>query len=132
MKLKHDCVRYVLLSLEAQGIGMFHCGVELSQMLPELVNDQYSEDDITYTFLQLLDGEYINARYDKYASGFSLMVFDITWSGHELLDSIRDDEVWNQTKKATSTLKSVSIGVLKNVATAVLTGIIKQNTGLPL
>lgn len=128
MKLKHDCVRYVLLSLEAQGIGMLHYGAELSQMLPELVNDQYSEDDITYTFLQLLDGKYINARYDKYASGFSLMVFDITWSGHEFLD----DEVWNQTKKATSTLKSVSIGVLKNVATAVLTGIIKQNTGLPL
>ncbi|MCC4455320.1 DUF2513 domain-containing protein, partial [Limosilactobacillus reuteri] len=68
----------------------------------------------------------------QYVSGFSLIVFDITWKGHELLDSIRDDEVWKQTKKATSTLKSVSIGVLKNVASAVLTGIIKQKTGLPL
>lgn len=132
MKLKHDCVRYVLLTLEAQGIGMLHNGVDLSQMLPELVDDQYSEDDITYTLLQLLDGKYINAKYDKYALGFSLIVFDITWQGHELLDSIRDDEVWRQTKKATSTLKSVSIGVLKNVASAVLTGIIKKNTGLPL
>ena len=131
MKLKHDCVRYVLLSLEAQGIGMLQ-GVQLSQILPKLVNDQYSEDDITYTFLQLLDGGYINANYEKYVSGCSLIVFDITWKGHELLDSIRDDEVWKQTKKATSTLKSVSIGVLKNVASAVLTGIIKQKTGLPL
>ncbi|MCC4456499.1 DUF2513 domain-containing protein [Limosilactobacillus reuteri] len=64
MKLKHDCVRYVLLSLEAQGIGMLQ-GVQLSQILPKLVNDQYSEDDITYTFLQLLDGGYINANYEK-------------------------------------------------------------------
>lgn len=131
MKLKHDCVRYVLLSLEAQGIGMLQ-GVQLSQILPKLVNDQYSEDDITYTFLQLLDGGYIKANYEKYMSGFLLTIFDITWKGHELLDSIRDDEVWKQTKKATSTLKSVSIGVLKNVASAVLTGIIKKNTGLPL
>ena len=69
MKLKHDCVRYVLLSLEAQGIGMLQ-GVQLSQILPKLVNDQYSEDDITYTFLQLLDGGYINANYEKYVSGF--------------------------------------------------------------
>ncbi|WP_432226906.1 DUF2513 domain-containing protein [Limosilactobacillus fermentum] len=132
MKLKHDCVRYVLLTLEAQGLDMLHSGVELSQLLPEMVNSRYSEDDITYTLLQLLDGKYINADYQKYALGFSLIVFDITWSGHELLDSIRDDEVWNQTKKVTSSIKSVSIGVLKNVATAVLTGIIKQKTGLPL
>lgn len=67
MKLKHDCVRYVLLTLEAQGLGMLHSGVELSQLLPEMVNSRYSEDDITYTLLQLLDGKYINADYQKYA-----------------------------------------------------------------
>ncbi|WP_288638876.1 DUF2513 domain-containing protein [uncultured Lentilactobacillus sp.] len=132
MKLKQDCVRYVLLALEEQDLAMFHSGASLSSILNVLTNDKYSRDDISYTLLQLSDGQYINANVNKYVGGFDITVFNITWSGHELLDSIRDDEVWRQTKKATSNLKSVSLGVLKNVATAVLTGIIKQSTGLPI
>ncbi|WP_394810140.1 DUF2513 domain-containing protein [Lactiplantibacillus plantarum] len=56
----------------------------------------------------------------------------ITWSGHELLDDIRDTEVWRKTKDVTSSFSSISVSILKNVATAVITGIIKQKTGLPL
>lgn len=132
MKLKQDCVRYVLLSLEAQGIGMLNQGAQGSDIVKQLSNEKFSADDITYTLWQLADGKFINANCDRYAMGVSIIVFDITWQGHDLLDSIRDDKVWSQTKKATSSLKSVSIGVLKNVATAVLSGMIKQATGLPI
>lgn len=132
MKLKQDCVRYVLLSLEAQGIGMLNQGAQGSDIVKQLSNEKFSADDITYTLWQLADGKFIKANCDRYAMGVSIIVFDITWQGHELLDSIRDDKVWSQTKKATSSLKSVSIGVLKNVATAVLSGMIKQATGLPI
>lgn len=132
MKLKQDCVRYVLLALEAQGIGMLNQGAQGSDIVKQLPNDNFSADDITYTLWQLADGKFVKASCDKYATGISIIVFDITWQGHELLDSIRDDKVWSQTKKATSSLKSVSISVLKNVATAVLNGMIKQATGLPI
>lgn len=132
MKLKQDCVRYVLLSLEAQGINMLNQGLQGSDIVKQLSNENFSADDITYTLWQLADGKFIKANCEKYVMGVSILVFDITWQGHELLDSIRDDKVWDQTKKATSSLKSVSIGVLKNVATAVLSGMIKQATGLPI
>lgn len=132
MKLKQDCVRYVLLALEAQEIGMLNQGAQGSDIVKQLSNEEFSADDITYTLWQLADGKFIKANRDRYAMGVSIIVFDITWQGHELLDSIRDDKVWSQTKKATSSLESVSIGVLKNVATAVLSGMIKQATGLPI
>ena len=132
MKLKQDCVRYVLLALEAQEIGMLTQGAQGSDIVKQLSNEEFSADDITYTLWQLADGKFIKANRDRYVMGFSIIVFYIKWQGHELLDSIRDDKVWSQTKKATSSLKSVSIGVLKNVATAVLSGMIKQATGLPI
>ena len=132
MKLKQDCVRYVLLALEAQELGMLSQGAQGSEIAKQLANDKFSVDDITYTLWQLADGKFIKATCDKYVMGLSIIVYDITWQGHELLDSIRDDAVWSQTKKATSSLKSVSIGVLKNVASAFLTGMIKQATGLPI
>ena len=132
MKLKQDCVRYVLLSLEKQQLQMLYQGFTDSQIANVIANETFDKNDIVYTLYQLNSGGFISAKPFINKMVRQLTVYDITWSGHELLDSIRDDEVWKQTKKATNTLKSVSIGVLKSVATTVLTGIIKKNTGLPL
>lgn len=111
---------------------MLYQGFTDSQIANVIANETFDKNDIVYTFYQLYSGGFISAKPFINKMVRQLTVYDITWSGHELLDSIRDDEVWKQTKKATNTLKSVSIGVLKSVATTVLTGIIKKNTGLPL
>mgnify|MGYP004470054241 CR=1 FL=1 len=130
MKLKQDCVRYVLLSLEDQNFKMTQRPVQGMEIANVLQNENYSVEDIRYTLLQLYDGGFLIARPLQTKLATDVVVSDISWKGHELLDSIRDDEVWKQTKKATSGLKSVSIGILSNVASTVLTGIIKQQTGL--
>ena len=62
MKLKQECVRYVLLSLEEQGFEMTQQGAQLPDIQSALANDHFSNDDISYTLLQLMDGKYINAR----------------------------------------------------------------------
>lgn len=130
MKLKQDCVRYVLLSLEDQGFGMTRHPVPDSEIANVLSNDTFTSEDILYTLLLLSNGGYILAKPQSQKLNLGLLVSSLSWSGHELLDSIRDDEVWKQTKEATSGLKSVSISILSNVASAVLTGIIKKQTGL--
>lgn len=132
MELKQDCVRYVLLSLEDQGFGMTRHPVTDTEIADKLFNDIYSKDDIFYTLMLLDNGGFIIAKPMSQKLSLGLLVSSLSWSGHELLDSIRDEEVWTQTRKATSGLKSVSIGILKNVSSAVLTAIIKQQTGLPL
>lgn len=48
------------------------------------------------------------------------MAKDLTWNGHEFLDSIRNDKVWNKTKKAIKSkgfeLGNVPIDILKECA----------------
>ncbi|CUS26106.1 hypothetical protein FC70_GL000498 [Paucilactobacillus oligofermentans DSM 15707 = LMG 22743] len=53
----------------------------------------------------------------------------ITWDGHEFLDTIRDPEVWSNTKKILSHLESVSISTVSNIGTGVLNHIIDKQMG---
>lgn len=40
----------------------------------------------------------------------------ITWSGHEFLDSVRDDEVWRRTKDGALAVKGFSADLLLDLA----------------
>lgn len=130
MKLKQDCVRYVLLALEAQGIGMLNQGAQGSDIVKQLSNDNFSADDITYTLWQLADGKFIKASCDKYATGISIIVFDITWQGHEFLDNIRDPKVWSKTKSITNKFASVSVSFVSSVASQVIAKLIEDTMHL--
>ncbi|WP_407634481.1 DUF2513 domain-containing protein [Lactiplantibacillus plantarum] len=132
MQLKQDCVRYVLLELEEQKFNMIIFGANDTDIATKLADDRFSTDDIRYTLFELFSGGFITAEITKFKTDYLLRVTSITWSGHELLDDIRDTEVWRKTKDVTSSFSSISVSILKNVATAVITGIIKQKTGLPL
>ncbi len=62
----------------------------------------------------------------SYSYGYAL-----TWEGHELLDAIRDDEVWRKTKAGATKVGSWSVGLLAEMAK----GYIKlkaQEAGLPI
>ena len=131
MKLKQDCVRYVLLNLEAQKIELTFNGASADQICSVLANDKFSEDDIYYTLYQLWDGKFIDATVTKVKLGhWPMTVRSLTWKGHELLDNIRDDVVWKKTKEATKSFSSVSLNILSSVAANVLTGLVKQASGL--
>ena len=46
----------------------------------------------------------------------------ITFEGHQYLDSIRSDKVWNKIKKKLSTEGvSLTLQIVKNVATSIIT-----------
>jgi hypothetical protein len=51
---------------------------------------------------------------------------DITPSGREFLDNVRDNEVWTKTKKKLSTFGSVAVPVMSEIAAS----IIKKLAGL--
>ncbi|MDI9247117.1 DUF2513 domain-containing protein [Stenotrophomonas sp. RS-48] len=47
------------------------------------------------------------------------LAFRLTPEGHDFIDTIRDETIWNKTKQKVATVGgSVSIGVLKEIATA--------------
>ncbi|MCK8626269.1 DUF2513 domain-containing protein [Apilactobacillus kunkeei] len=133
MKLNHDCTRECLLFLEQE--------LELNQSIDpvDVINSlNYTEDITSYALQKLREANYIvggvNISYDFYGNGSieNTPIKDITWEGHEYLNTVRDNRVWKKTKDITSSLKSVSLSMMKTVATQVLVGILKDVSGLPL
>jgi len=51
----------------------------------------------------------------------------LTWEGHEFLDDIRDQGIWNKTKERLKDIPSASIPVIVEIAKAE----IKKRLGLP-
>ncbi|WP_197529076.1 DUF2513 domain-containing protein [Aeoliella mucimassa] len=51
----------------------------------------------------------------------------MTWAGHDFLDSIRSNEVWNDTKKS---IANAGVGVTLAIITELAKTCIKQKLGL--
>lgn len=123
MRLKPECVRDVLLAMEA-------CSIDECLPYPELCNrlPQYSQDDIRYTCLKLMEAQYINGLTTKTLSDplpRILVVNDITYSGHEFLNTVRPEPVWKKTKSAIEKFGGASLPIIldvaKNIATTLIT-----------
>ncbi|MFZ8332211.1 DUF2513 domain-containing protein [Staphylococcus aureus] len=112
MKLKHDCIREVLLVIESD--------LKLNNVLDneDLENTikNFSCEDIEYTVKQLTGAGYIDAEF--YMEGY--FVKHMNFSGHNLLDDVRDVEVWRETKAKASKVSSVSIPIIQQIASSVV------------
>lgn len=125
MKLNHDCIRDVLKHVEND----LHF-TEMKQSLA-LSIDGYSHDEVTYTLMLLVDSGYIIGDIRKYNDGaVNVLYKHLTMKGHELLDNIRDDNVWKTTKEKLSKISSVSIGIINDVAAQVISNILSKQLGL--
>lgn len=60
---------------------------------------------------------YPNGQYDYYG------VFDITFPGHQFLETIRENRVWNKTKGILGKVGSSSFSLISQIATSLLTDI---------
>lgn len=87
-----------------------------------------TKDEIVYTLDKLIEAGYIKGVIKKSDMDFNpkliATISSITWQGHEYLDNIRDDIVWNKTKKAFSKFTSASLSVVNKIATQVITSMI--------
>ena len=119
MKLNLDCMRDVMLALEQFEYGQPIHHKEIEKILSHL----YPEEDVQYSLLKLSEADYIRAQiFDE--SGFCLQVdiiFDITYTGHEFLNSVRPKSVWQKISHliGKTGIESLSIanGIAKTIAT---------------
>lgn len=125
MKLNHNCVRDLMLFIEDN----LEYGYRL--YVNELNLGDYNQQTIVYSADKLYEAGYINALI-KTTIGSDLPqieVKSITWEGHQFLDNIRDNKVWENTKNILSKFSSVSIGIISNVASQVISNLIKSQLG---
>ena len=127
MKFDPNCVREILLTLEDQPYG-----VHLSVPTLAASIKNFSEDEISYCCLKLAEADYIDiSTVDMVGSlvpGIK-SVNDITFYGHEFLNNIRDDKKKKNVKSIGSQIGSTSISSLSQIATSVLSELIRHHFG---
>lgn len=140
MKLNKDCIRKVLIYIEE------HCVYQTNKFgdktmhnvnLYELTHAEefcsIHEDDIRYTIVKLLEGGYIKGSLIPKNSGVNFDIANIsqlTLRGHDLLDNIKPDPVWDKTKNVLQKVGDFSLNIMSQVAGETMAAYTKSMMGL--
>lgn len=121
MKLNHECVRSILLTVE-------ECDNPNQKFSPEILKnsnrfDEFETEEIRYAIQKLFEAGFVNVMrvQDPAVIGGEYFVDSITWSGHEFLDNIRNESAWNQVMEA---LKENSISASLSIVGKFVSGIV--------
>ena len=127
MRLNSDCVRDILLTVEDvvdfdNGLTYEKNSHSFERLLP------YPHDELIYHIHQCkLANLIIGVSY--YDGGDYLIIQDLSPKGHEFLENIRSENIWNHTKLVAGKVGSYSLNSLTTIATGVLTQLISQQLG---
>ena len=92
MKRDMELVRKILLATEA------HDNPNVTFRIENVLTEE-AEDQLMYHAKILVEAGMLNARVSSSAGSLYVTINGLTWQGHEFLDAIRDETVWNQTKE---------------------------------
>lgn len=131
MKLNPDCVRDTLLYLEET--LTINCrednfnSITLHQLTEEMIDkyNKYTEDDIWYTIYNLKEIHFIEGRISE-AGKYKMMFCDIeniTWNGHQFLNTIRPETIWEATKSKAKQIGGMSMHGLSVVSMSIMQGL---------
>jgi DNA-binding transcriptional ArsR family regulator len=118
-----DLVRNILITIEADATET------LGHL--ELVIEGRSDEEIAYHLTLLSEAGLVDARVQHFMGGGSAhLAHRLTWQGHEFLDSVRDPEIWRQTKEGAKKAGASTIEMIWQIAKAIMKAEIKKRTGL--
>lgn len=120
MKLDMECVRSVLLELEELPLG-YYMPEDFSKSIKE-----YGENSVLYALAKLHEADYIHANIgrDMNAQYEFFGIYDITFSGHQFLEKIRDNRVWEKTKTIAGSVGSWAVDIIAQIATGIITELV--------
>lgn len=127
MKLNPDCIRDILLCIES--LDNVHYQMRFDdETIPELLPD-YSLDEVYYHLRQCDLNNFLYKASHSLQGEWTVM--DLTPKAHEFLANIREDTIWNDVKSVSSKIGSKSISTLTQIASGVVTALIKAQLNLP-
>ena len=127
MKIDLQYIKDFLQKCEDSETATFN----LLQILPDIGDYDRNQDEILFFHLNLLleigliENRFPAELYNKISGGkYNLQSHDLrlTYQGHEFLDSLKNDTVWNEVKDKG---KKASLGTIILIAKTMLTEIIK-------
>ena len=122
IKLNLDCLRDTLIVIEenhhifVDDDGYIEKGtLWIDDLCSKL--SSYVKEDIFYAIFNLEQAGYINASINWIGSCVQDCAINyMTYSGHEFLDKIRDDNRWHRVKTGLSVIRDFSLSAISSVA----------------
>jgi hypothetical protein len=124
MKRDWDVIREILIRLE-EATSEDDC-LRLSSFPPERAHE------ISYHAELLMEADLINGQMSKTLGPgpYDFFAEKLTWNGHEFLDAIRSDTIWQKTKNSfLSKGLSITFDLVKSVAVEVASAYLKTSAG---
>lgn len=127
MQREMDLIRLLLLKLEgmeqdAGSVGMY--------AYSELAIDGYTSDQVLYHLDLLLEAGLIDQGGNGAMSEF--MFKRLTWAGHDFVDSVRDDDVWQKSRKGALAAGGWSLELISDLAKGFIRKKASELTGVEL
>jgi len=114
MKLDYDCVRNLMLTIES--LGYREC-INIDNLTQYPLLKDYAQEQIYYTLERIVEAGFVPNKYLFEATdGIGGAIYELTWQGHQYLDTIRDDGIWRKVKDKVQPLKSVPFQELLRLA----------------
>lgn len=145
MKRDMELVRAILLDLEGREPDLSRkddFGYDREKVAADIGT---GIESLNYHLALLFEGQLIDGwalRGQTHPAGkalrldsdyvFHVVPRNLTWEGHEFLESVRDTEIWNKTKGAASSIGSFGLDTLKELAKGFIKTKIKDHTGVDL
>ncbi|MER9526648.1 DUF2513 domain-containing protein [Mesorhizobium sp. M0292] len=122
-------VREMLFALEAKPDFAMR---KYKQITPE----GRKPDDVGYALIKMYEAGFITGEVIRSKSTpdrlIEVIPFELTFKGHEFLDSIRDDEIWRKTKDGARKMGGAGIEFMWEMAKAYGKHVAKEKLGLEL
>lgn len=125
MRLSPDCVRDILLTVEE------HSGVNRAISLPQPSFERlqrYSDEEVIYHVRQC-DLSGLLYKVQPFGSNHYL-IQDLTPNGHEFLENVREQSVWNKAKEKAVSVGSFSLTTLVQIAAGIIQAAISSKIGI--
>lgn len=106
MKIDYDLIRKILLKVEEISDGNVN-------YLPEHIWQKYFTESCKLNIFNY----HVKYLFDDHLiEGSNGYVFDITPTGRDYLNNVRDDNIWKKTKERIQPLGTVALGIVSEIA----------------
>lgn len=140
MRLNYDYVRDVLIFVEkelvykdADTIYGIHSFMPYGKLLTNSTFDKHNKAELLYALELLIKEGYIECSNPPNIVNGDLKaasIIGLSWKGHELLNDIRDNTVWNAVKEKASKFGGLSLTALVSGAKFLSSALMTDPTAL--
>ena len=137
MKLILEAIRDIMLYVEQNlqlsnnGSGSYESNtITQLNLASELTpSKHYSKEDVIYNVRLLVEHNLLKAVIAKGKNGIWIHceIQDITWEGHEFLNTIRSDTVWEKTKERAQKIGMYTFKTFLSIANTVASELIENS-----